>query len=96
MGRKWAFKAKDDGTLSDWVGPYASGEEAEISHIFSAKGTYTIEAKAKDVFGDEGPIGTIPVTMPRNKPFNFNFNLLGWLFERFPNAFPILRQLLGL
>ena len=31
---------------------------------------------------------------PRNKAFNFNFNLLNWLFERFPNMFPILRYLL--
>jgi len=40
----------------------------------------------------------IPVTLttPKNKPFNFNLNLLGWLFERFPNAFPILRYILGL
>jgi len=30
----------------------------------------------------------------KNKPFNFNLNLLGWLFERFPNAFPILRHLI--
>ena len=33
---------------------------------------------------------------PDNKAINFNFSLLSWLFERFPNAFPILRQLLGL
>jgi len=41
---------------------------------------------------------TIPVTLttPKNKPFNFNYPLLSWLFERFPNVFPILRYLLGL
>jgi len=33
---------------------------------------------------------------PKNKPFNFNFHFLSWLFERCPNAFPILRQLLEL
>jgi len=37
-----------------------------------------------------------PISMPKNKIFNFNFNLLSLLFERFPNAFPILRNLLGL
>ena len=35
-------------------------------------------------------------TVPINKPFNFNFNLLSWLFERFPYAFPILRPVLDL
>jgi len=33
---------------------------------------------------------------PKNKPFNFNFPLLNWLFDRFPNMFPILRYMLGL
>lgn len=39
---------------------------------------------------------TIPVTLttPKNKPFYYNFNLLSWLFEHFPNAFPILRHIL--
>ena len=32
--------------------------------------------------------------VPRNKTFNFIYNLLEWLFEQFPNAFPILRNLL--
>ena len=32
---------------------------------------------------------------PKNVPF-FNSNLLNWLFERFPNAFPILRYVFGL
>jgi len=36
----------------------------------------------------------VSLSTPKNKPFNFNFNLLGWLFERFPNAFPILRHLI--
>ena len=40
--------------------------------------------------------GPVSKTVPINKPINFNFNLLEWLFERFPNAFPILRHLLGL
>lgn len=30
------------------------------------------------------------------KPFNYNFNLLSWLFDRFPNVFPVLRQMQGL
>jgi len=39
---------------------------------------------------------SVSKTKPENKPFNFNFPLLSWLFERFPNAFPILRHMLGL
>jgi len=41
---------------------------------------------------------TIDVSLatPKNKPFNHNYPLFSWLFERFPNAFPILRHMLGL
>lgn len=31
---------------------------------------------------------------PKNTP-SFNLNLLNWLFERFPNAFPLLRYVFG-
>ena len=41
---------------------------------------------------------TIDVSLatPRNKTFNYNYSLLSWLFERFPNMFPVMRQLLNL
>jgi len=86
----------DDGTNSGWIGPYHSGEEITQSHTWSKKGTYIIRCMAKDVNGAESDWGTLEVTMPKNKPFIFNFPILNWLFERFPNMFPILRQLLGL
>lgn len=31
---------------------------------------------------------------PKNKSFNSNYNPLSWLFDRFPNMFPIIRNLL--
>ncbi len=85
----------DDGYVENWDGPHASGADFEIDHTYAKEGTFTIEAKARDTLGDESGVETLEVTMPRNKAFNFNFNLLDWLFEQFPNAFPILQQLLG-
>jgi len=32
---------------------------------------------------------------PKNKQYSFNQNLINWLSEHFPNAFPILRYILG-
>ena len=84
-----------DGSTTDWTAFQASGTSYSGSHTWSTEGTYTITAKAKDANG-EGPEGTLTVTMPRNKAFNFNFNLLELLFESFPHAFPIIRILLGL
>jgi hypothetical protein len=37
-----------DGDIDEWVGPYASGEEATIGHEWSEIGEYEIRAKARD------------------------------------------------
>jgi len=83
-----------DTTNSGWVGPYASGSATPQSHTWAAKGDYTIKAKAKDTAGHESDYGTLPVTMPMTMTPPF-YQFLEKLFERFPNAFPILRQRLG-
>ena len=47
---------------------------------------------------DSNDYGIIPVSLstPKTKTLEFNYPTLSWLFNRFPKAFPILRQLLGL
>ena len=76
---------------------YAPGEEITTSHSWPMQGTYNVTVVAKDINGAQGPWSNpLTVTMPRNKANNIYFNLLSWLFDRFPNAFPILRQVLGL
>jgi len=77
---------------TEWTDYNPSGTDVKVKHTWSEKGTYTITAKAQDIYGADGPEGTLEVTMPKNKALNFNLNLLSWLFERFPNAFPILRH----
>ncbi|KYK31490.1 MAG: hypothetical protein AYK22_07885 [Thermoplasmatales archaeon SG8-52-3] len=85
----------DDGYVENWEGPFASGEDFEIDHTYTKEGTFTIQAKAKDNHNVESGVAELEVTMPRVRSFRYNFNLLDLLFESFPNAFPILRQLLG-
>jgi len=72
---------------------YPSGENATASHSY-AKGEYTIRVKAVDINQAESDWATLDISMPKNKATDFNFPLLSWLFERFPNAFPILKYLL--
>lgn len=36
---------------SEWIGPYKSNEEAEISHSWKKHGVYQIKVKSKDEFG---------------------------------------------
>ncbi len=73
---------------------YDSGVTATISHTWNTKGTYIIKAKAADEHDAESDWGTLEVAMPRDK-ITIN-SLLSRLLERFPNAFPLLRHLLGL
>jgi len=42
-----------DGTDSDWIGPFESGESVNASHIWSEKGLYKLKAKAKDIYESE-------------------------------------------
>jgi PKD repeat protein len=83
-----------DNNNSGWIGPYSSGDVATQSHTWTTKGTYTIKAKVKDIFGNESDWSTLQVSMPLSyeQP---HLRFFERLFERFPNAFPILRQLMG-
>jgi hypothetical protein len=42
-----------DGTFDDWLGPFNSGEELIISHVWESEGTYNIISKAKDIHNEE-------------------------------------------
>ncbi|MBN1860025.1 MAG: PQQ-binding-like beta-propeller repeat protein [Candidatus Thermoplasmatota archaeon] len=71
---------------------YMQGYAVSLKHTWTKKGTYTIKAKAIDSFGLESDWATLTVIMPYEPP---QFPFLHWLLERFPNAFPILRQIMG-
>jgi hypothetical protein len=93
---KWNW---GDGTISDWLGPFPSDEIATSQHTWNKKGWYQITVKAKDIHGLESNWSDpLSITMPQNSAFSFHLLFLKFLeqlFERFPNAFPILRNLSG-
>jgi hypothetical protein len=83
-----------DETTSGWIGPYLSEIQITESHTWLIKGTYTLKAKVKDTYGNESDWTSLTVTMP----YSYHKSIpqfLELLFQRFPNAFPILRQLMG-
>jgi carboxypeptidase T len=83
-----------DGTNSTWLGPFTSAQVMSANHTWSAQGTFVIKAKARDIYGEESSWSTLSVKMP----YLFTIPFMSFwerLFERFPNAFPILRHLLG-
>jgi len=83
-----------DESTSDWIGPYPSGESIVQSHTWSKRGSYTVQAKAKDTHGAESTWATLHVTMPYHHALLLE--LLQWLCGRFPHAFPLIRYLLQL
>jgi rhodanese-related sulfurtransferase len=78
----------------EWIGPYTSGEIVKLNHTFENQGTYNITAKAKDFYGNESDIGSLEVTMPKNK--ELAIRPLLQLLERFSNIYRILQNLLGI
>jgi hypothetical protein len=83
-----------DGT--EWTGYYLQGTDVKVKHTYDDEGTYKIKAYAQDENGADGPVTEYEVTMPKSKGIYFNLNLLEWILDRFPQAFPILRNILGL
>jgi hypothetical protein len=58
-----------DGTFSDWIGPYDSGDTASATHSWDDLGTYNIRVKAKDINNNETEWSNpLAVTIENNPP----------------------------
>jgi len=78
--------------LVDWgdgdsqlVGPYASGAVASANHKWLQKGSYTIQARAKDVFGNYGELATFTISVTSELVGSQNNPLLQALLKKLVN-----------
>ncbi|MCK5031350.1 MAG: PKD domain-containing protein, partial [Thermoplasmatales archaeon] len=56
--------------VSNWDGPYNSGDLVTQSHIWSNQGTYAVKVKAKDTSDVESVWSDpLPISMPKNKQY---------------------------
>lgn len=85
---KWDF---GDGTFSEWLGPYDSGEEVNVSHEWSKIGIYQVKVKARDEHRAEGDWSE-PLSL--KMPMYNQFPLLRLLFEFLEKCFPQIFSLL--
>ena len=56
-----------DGSYSEWIGPYESGEEIQVTNSWDSDGTFNVKAKAKDTNGGESDWGApwpVEITSP--------------------------------
>jgi hypothetical protein len=84
-----------DGDETTWTSFVPSGSPGySESHSWTTQGTYTIEAKTKDIYGMESDWSTMVVTMPKSKNYNYHFSFINWIIELFPN--PIIKLIFQL
>jgi hypothetical protein len=102
---QYGWDWNSDKEVDQWTGFFNSGETCEVSHTWNESGSYKIRVIAMDEKGfingyhidESGEFSfwsdPLAITMPYsyNKPI---LQFLEWLFERFPNASPLLRLLL--
>jgi hypothetical protein len=83
-----------DGYAEVWDGPHASGSDVYIAHTYENEGDFTIEAKSKDIHGDESSWASLSVTMPRAKSISNTFliNILKQISQGFPIIYNILNM----
>ncbi len=81
-----------NGTPGPWHGPFDSDTTVTLNHTWNQKGTYTIRAQAKDIYGVESDWGSLNITMdgpptveiikPKNGLYFFNFKLRSYFFRK--------------
>mgnify|MGYP003565690902 CR=1 FL=1 len=80
-----------DGTVSEWLGPFDSGEEVLAGNTWTDKGNYKVKVKAKDTVGDESTwSSTLSINIPRPRATSRT------LFSRFLENFPIISRFFNL
>ncbi|UCF49531.1 MAG: PKD domain-containing protein [Thermoplasmatales archaeon] len=84
----WGDGSTDETGLNEPCTP------VEVCHTYADQGTFTITAYAEDATGETSGSSTFDVEIPRAR--SVIHPLLLRVFERFPNAFTLIRQLLGI
>jgi len=83
-----------DGTNSDWIGPYDSGETVGANHSWESKGRYQVRVKAKDEHGVQSEWSDpLVVSMPKNRALEYVQTHM--LFDLFKGRFPIFNFLIN-
>jgi len=108
---KFTFSSADSSDdelvyLIDWgddsydiIGPQQSDDPVTASHKWTQKSIYTIKIKTFDSFAQESQWSDpyiVSITKSKQISIPVIQNILEQLFQSYPNAFPILRQILGI
>ena len=75
---KWDW---GDGSYSEWIGPFASGESCEVNYSWEKRGEYEVQVKARDEHELES-VWSDPLTVSMPKSKGLMFHELKVYFER--------------
>jgi hypothetical protein len=90
---KWDF---GDGTFSDWLGPYKSGDVVSTTHQWNRWGRYEVKVKARDEHRAESDWSDpLPVSMPVIQKFPLLQLLFNFLEKCFPKIFTYLNEIIA-
>ncbi len=80
-----------DGSETLYLGPYPSGKEIQVSHVWLEEKTFTIQAIAIDELQAESDMATFEVSMPKTKSLFYPVTIfLEKMWEFFLNNFSFL------
>jgi len=63
----------DDGSNSDWIGPFESGQTVKEDHVWDKIGKYLVTVRVKDTKGAEGYLSDPKVLVVEDKPPEIDF-----------------------
>ena len=82
----WLYRNDGDGTFTDWLGPYNSSEEVNVSHSWSKMGRYSVRVKARDEHREESDWSDkFFVRMPICNRIQLLNLIIEFLEKHFPN-----------
>jgi len=90
---KWKW---GDGTESEWLGPFESGEVVNAFHIWEEKGSYPIQVKAKDesdMESDWSDSLTITIKKGKARSYSLLINFIEILRDQFPLMTNLFREI---
>ena len=82
-----------DGT-EDVIGVFPSGTEATATHKFEKKGSYTISARAENIWGVLSDWGQLSVNIPRDRIFSNSFSII--FFQQFLESLKIIKYIISI
>jgi len=80
-----------DGTNSGWTPMVNSGTAVHVNHTFTARGTYTVKAKARDTSLAESGYGSVPIRISAAASYFNDMTFLRLILARLVQLFPLLR-----